>query len=367
MSADPIPEVAWFAALCDDDYEYLGVPDMRLRSSWEHCGRIVRTAEAQGFDSVLLPSGYTLGIDSVAFGAGIAVETDRIRLLLAVRMGEMVLPQLARQVATIDQMAGGRLLLNIISSDVPGETLPSEARYRRTIEHMAVLRQLLNGDRVEFNGDFVNLQIDPPRARPVSASCPPFYFGGLSEPAKDCAAAAADVYLMWPDTPQEVRLVVDDMRSRASKVGRNLRFGWRSHVIVGETEDAARAEARRLVSRLDTDTGAKIRTHSLDVASAGVSRQNALREDADDEGYVSRHLWTGIGRARSGAGAAIVGDPDQVADTIRQLQTAGVESFIFSGYPHLESCETFGRLVLAEMAHGPLAAQPSPRPKPASP
>ena len=116
-------EYAWFAALCDDDYEFLGVPDPSLQSSWEHCRDIVLRAERNGFDNVLLPSGYALGIDATAFASAIAVETNRIKLLLAVRLGELVVPQLARQIATLQHIAGGRLVINAISSDVPGETL----------------------------------------------------------------------------------------------------------------------------------------------------------------------------------------------------------------------------------------------------
>ena len=356
-----VPEIAWFGALCDDDYELLGVPDPRLASSWEHCRNIVLAAEEAGFDNVLLPSGYALGIDSTAFAAGIAPLTSRIRLLLAVRVGELVVPQLARQLATIDQMAGGRLTVNVISSDVPGEPeLGSEARYRRTVEVMAALRTLLDGGPVSMRGEFVDLEVAPPRARPVGGRRLPFYFGGLSEAARDCAAAAADVYLMWPDTLEGVRSVISDVGERAAAHGRSLRFGWRSHVIVRETEGEARAAARRLLSRLDDAEGARIRARSLDSTSVGVQRQAALRDDADDEGYVDRHLWTGVGRARSGAGAAIVGDPDQVAARLRELSAAGVDAFILSGYPHLAECDLFARYVLPSIEHGPLEVDPCP-------
>jgi alkanesulfonate monooxygenase len=80
-------EIAWFSALCDDDYRQLGVVDESLRSSYEHCGAIVREAEAQGFDSILLPSGYALGLDTTAMAAALAVTTSRIRLLTALRTG----------------------------------------------------------------------------------------------------------------------------------------------------------------------------------------------------------------------------------------------------------------------------------------
>jgi alkanesulfonate monooxygenase len=346
-------EVSWFAALCDDDYEFLGVPDSALLSSWEHCRGIALGAEEAGYDSLLLPSGYAMGIDSVAFAAGIAPLLRRMRLLVAVRMGEMWPPQLARQLATIDQMLGGRLTVNIISSDLPGQVLESAPRYRRTLETMAVLRDLLDGKSVDFHGEFVDLVLDPPRLRPA-AGCPLFYFGGLSEAARDVAAQAADVYLMWPDTMPAVEAVIADMRARAARYGRQLRFGYRAHVIVRATEQEARAAAQRLVSRLDDAAGEQIRRRSLDTGSAGVARQNELRGGADQEGYAEPHLWTGIGRARSGAGAAIVGDPDQVLAKLRGYASLGMEAFILSGYPHAAEGDLFARHVLPHLHHGPL-------------
>ncbi|MEQ8439191.1 MAG: LLM class flavin-dependent oxidoreductase [Ilumatobacter fluminis] len=352
-------EMSWFSALCDDDYEFLGVPDPDLASSFEHCRNIVLTADRYGYDNVLLPSGYALGIDNTAFAAGMASMTS-MRMLLAVRCGELIVPQLARQVATLDQMMGGRLTINIISSDRPGEQLESEPRYRRSTEIMYCLRELLDGKPVDFHGEHVDLSVDPPRARTVSGRSPLFYFGGLSPAARECAARGADVFLMWPDTTDKVLAVKADMDARAAEYGRALRYGWRSHVIVRETEDEARAAARRLLSRLDVETGEAIRKQSLDSTSAGVANQAALRESSDDEGYVERHLWTGVGRARSGAGAAIVGDPDQVHAKIEELIDAGIESFIFSGYPHAAECDLFARHVLGRIDHGALRFDPHP-------
>jgi len=352
----PGPEVAWFSALCDDDYEYLGVPDPHLRSSWDHCRDIALTAERAGFDNILLPSGYTLGIDSTAFAAGMAAVLQRMHLLLAVRCGELVVPQLARQLATIDEMLGGRLTVNIISSDLPGETLDSPARYRRTLEVMAGLRQLLGGDHARLDGEFVRLDVDPPRIAAERRRCPPLYFGGLSEAARDVAARAADVYLMWPDVLPAVADTVADLRRRAEGVGRTLQFGYRIHVVVRETEAEARAAAARLVSRLDPDEGDAIRRRSLDSGSAGVARQGELRDLADDDGYVEDNLWTGVGRARSGCGAAIVGDPDQVVAKLEAYRRLGIDAFILSGYPHRAECELVGEHVLPRLAHAPLYA-----------
>jgi alkanesulfonate monooxygenase len=347
-------EIAWFSALCDDDYEFLGVPDAALTSSWQHCSDIVTTADRNGFDNVLLPSGYTLGVDSTAFAAAIATHTSNIHLLLAVRMGEMWPPQLARQLATIDQFSGGRLTINIISSDIPGEALESAPRYQRTREWMHALRTLLNGQHLELHGEFVDFDLDPAKVRTASGTCPPFYFGGFSDDAKDVAAEHADVFLTWPDTVASVGSTVDEMHERASSYGRQLICGLRVHVIVRETEAQARAAADRLVSRLDDQVGAAIRNKSLDSTSVGVQRQAALREGATGDGYAEANLWTGVGRARSGAGAAIVGDPDQVLAKLLAYRDAGIQAFILSGYPHRDECDLFARYVLPSIEHAPL-------------
>jgi alkanesulfonate monooxygenase len=181
------------------------------------------------------------------------------------------------------------------------------------------------------------------------------YFGGLSEDAREAAAEAADVYLMWPDRMDEVKAIIADMTARAARRGRALKFGYRVHVIVRETEAQARAAARRLLSRLDDGAGEAIRKRSLDHASVGVRRQAEIREAADDEGFAEENLWTGIGRARSGCGAAIVGDPDQVLKKLNAYRALGIEAFILSGYPHAAECDLFARHVLPHLDHGPLA------------
>ena len=347
-------EVSWFSALCDDDYEFLGQPDPLLKSSWEHCRDIVLQADTLGFDNVLLPSGYALGIDTTAFAAAVATLVKRIRLLMAVRIGESWPPQLARQIATIDRILGGRLTVNIISSDMPGETLASGPRYQRTVEAMHILRTLLNGEPLDHDGEFWKLKLDPPRVSMVSGKAPPLYFGGLSPDARDAAARGCDVFLMWPDREEVVQEIIADMTARAAKYGRTLKYGYRAHVVVRDTEAEARTAADRLLSKLDAAQGAAIKAKSLDSRSFGVNAQVALREAAADDGYVEDHLWTGIGRARSGCGAAIVGDPDQVLGKLERYRAMGIEAFILSGYPHAAEADLFARHVLPRMQHGPL-------------
>ena len=350
----PPVEIAWFCPLCDDDYELLGVPDPKLRSSFPHCRDVLLRAEAGGFDNILCPSGYALGMDSVAFAGGVAPLTSRIRLLVAVRCGEMWPPQLARQLATLDRMLGGRLTVNIISSDLPGAPLESAPRYQRTRECMQILRTLLSGKPVSHHGEFYDLELEPPRIAASGARAPLTYFGGLSEHAREVAVEEADVFLMWPEPLPAVEALLADMRARASAAGRTLRFGYRVHVIVRETEAEARAAAQQLVSRLDPETGDAIRRRSLDHASEGVRRQAEMRERSDDEGFVEDQLWTGIGRARSGCGAAIVGDPDQVVAKLETYRALGIDAFILSGYPHAEEAERVARWVLPRIDHAPL-------------
>lgn len=357
MTDYPQVEVSWFSALCDDDYRFLGVEDPSLKASWPHCRDIALTAEQNGFDNILLPSGYTLGMDSISFAGGIAPMLEQMRLLVAVRCGEMWVPQLARQLATLDQMLNGRLTINIISSDMPGQTLDGGPRYQRTRETMQALRTLLNGETLHMDGEHIQLDLEPPRMSTRSGKCPPFYFGGLSPPARDVAAAEADVFLMWPDTMDKVADILDDMRTRADGYNRTLKFGYRAHVIVRETEDEARAAADTLISKLDDGIGEEIRNRSLDSASVGVRRQAEMRDAANAAGdgdYVEDNLWTGVGRARSGCGAAIVGDPDQVLAKLNAYRELGIEAFILSGYPHRDECDLFGKYVLPRLNHGPL-------------
>jgi alkanesulfonate monooxygenase len=219
---------------------------------------------------------------------------------------------------------------------------------------MHVLRQLLNRESVDFHGEFIDLKLDPPKISTVDGRCPPMYFGGFSEAAKEAAAEAADVFLTWPDTVASVGETISQMTERAGRHGRELRYGLRTHMIVRETESEARAAADRLLSRLDAETGVAIRNRSLDATSLGVARQAELRRTSDGDGYAEANLWTGIGRARSGAGAALVGDPDQIVAKLEAYRDVGVDAFILSGYPHLDECKLVAEAVLPRIKHAPL-------------
>lgn len=344
-------EVSWFSALCSDDYAYLGVPDNSLRSSWEHCSTIVKQAEKLGFRNILCPSSYQVGQDTLSFVAGCAPLTSDINFLAAIRCGEMQPIMLARTVATLDHMLKGRLTLNVISSDFPGEVADSAFRYRRSHEVVEILRQAWTRETIDFEGriyQFKGVPTDPSRPYQQNGG-PLLYFGGYSPDALELCGAQCDVYLMWPETKEQLAERMRAVNERAAAHGRTLDYGLRVHMIVRDTESEAREYAEHLVSKLDDEYGGIIRARAHDSGSLGVSHQARARELADKFGYVERHLWTGVGRARSGCGAALVGSTDQILTTLHDYQKMGIRAFILSGYPHLDEAEHFGTKVLSQM------------------
>jgi len=344
-------EVAWFAALCGDDYEFLGVPDGALRSSYEHCGDIVRKADAHGFQNILLPSGWIAGQDALTFAAAMAPQTQQINQLVALRMGEVWPPMLARAIATVDHIAQGRLCINIISSDLPGQKESNEVRYERSSEIIQILQGLWRTQGpFEWQGKHYHFSLpNTEAAQPYQQNGGPLlYFGGISPLAQDLCAKHCDVFLMWPETEDRIAETMRVMSERAAAYGRTIDFGFRTHVIVRETEAEARAAADRLISKLTAEKGAEIKARSLDSQSAGVKRQDELRAQSTDL-YLEPHLWSGIGLARSGCASAIVGDPDQVLAKLNRYMDMGIRAFILSGYPHLEECDLFAKHVLPKL------------------
>lgn len=340
-------EISWFAPLCDGDDDFLGHRNPDYKSSWDNTSNIVKTADALGFRNVLCPSSYQVGQDTLSFVAGMAPLTQQINLLAAIRCGEVHPPMLARTIATLDHMLEGRLTINIISSDLPGTQLSSPERYARSREVIEILKQAWTQYRIDFKGHYYQLDLPTGPVKPYQQNGGPLlYFGGYSPDGVDLCAEHCDVYLMWPETEEKLQGLMDNMTQKAAGYNRTVQFGLRVHVIVRETEEEARAYADSLLSKLDLDLGTDIRNRAQDAASLGVARQSQLREEADEKYYVEPNLWTGIGLARSGCGAAIVGNPDQVVAKLERYMEMGVRSFILSGYPHQQECELFAKHVL---------------------
>jgi alkanesulfonate monooxygenase len=308
-------------------------------------------ADAHGFQNILLPSGWIAGQDALAFAAAMAPQTQQISQLVALRMGEVWPPMLARALSTVDHIAKGRLCINIISSDLPGRKESNEIRYGRASEVIQILQGIWTTDgSYEFHGQYYDISLATTEpAKPYQQNGGPLlYFGGISPAAQDLCAKHCDVFLMWPETEERLAETMRTLSDKAAAHGRKIDFGFRSHVIVRETEAEARAAADRLISKLDAAKGAEIRARSQDSMSLGVQRQDELRALSPDL-YIEDHLWSGVGLARSGCGSAIVGDPDQVLAKLHRYMDMGMRSFILSGYPHLEECDLFAKYVLPKL------------------
>ena len=340
-------EISWFAPICDGDDAFLGERNPKYKSSWENTSSIIKTADRLGYSNVLCPSSYQVGQDTLSFVSAMAPQTKQINFLAAVRCGEIHPPMLARTIATLDHILKGRLTINIISSDLPGMKLESSQRYLRSREVIQILKQSWTQDNINFKGKFYNINLPSAPVKPFQQNGGPLlYFGGYSPDGVDLCAEYCDVYLMWPDTEENIMELISNMKQKASLFERTVQFGLRVHVIVRETEEQAKEDALKLISKLDLELGKKIRNRAQDIKSLGVSKQTNLRDQSNKDYFVEPHLWTGIGLARSGCGAAIVGDPDQVYNKMKRYMDMGISSFILSGYPHEKECKLFAKYVL---------------------
>ena len=345
-------EISWFAPICDGDDDTLGSRNSKYKSSWNNTSRIVKTADESGYTNILCPSSYQVGQDTLSFVSSMAPLTAQINFLAAIRCGEIHPPMLARALATIDHILKGRLTVNVISSDLPGDKVESSIRYARSREVIQILKQGWNNDEINFKGEFYDIKLpsDPVKSYQINGG-PLLYFGGYSSEGVDLCAEHCDVYLMWPDTEDKISTLISNMKAKALRHNRTVQFGLRVHVIVRETETEARKYASKLISNLDYNLGNDIRGRAQDSKSLGVSMQSELRSKSDKDFYVESNLWTGIGLARSGCGAAIVGDPDQVYNKLKRYMNLGIRSFILSGYPHHKECELFAKYVLPRFSN----------------
>ncbi|TGM05443.1 LLM class flavin-dependent oxidoreductase [Leptospira jelokensis] len=349
-SEDNSVEVAWFCDLCNGDYEFLGVPDGNLRSSFEHCSDIIRTADELGYQNILLPSSYQTGQDTLTFAAAASQFTKQISLLTAIRCGEIHPPMLARTLSTLDHMLKGRLNINIISSDLPGTVKDSKTRYEISKEVIQILQQGWTKDHIKFEGKHYQFDLtsDPVKSYQENGG-PLLYFGGISPDARALCAEFCDVFLMWPETEERLADTMKDLSERAATFGRKIDFGLRIHLIVRDTENEAKEAAKRLLSKIDMDRANDIKHRALDSNSAGVLRQDELRKQANSDLFIEPMIWSGIGLARSGCGSAIVGTPEQVYEKIQRYIQMGIRAFIFSGYPLIEESKLFAKKVLPQI------------------
>lgn len=345
-----LAEVAWFDDLCGGDTQYLGVLDSKRRSNYNHCRNIMLTAERMGFSNILLPTSYLVGQEVIPFAGAMGAQTSTINMLTALRTGEIFPTMLARHIATLDHILKGRLTINIINSDLPGIKESPELRYKRCSETIDILKQAWTQESIDFEGEIYQVKLsttDP--VKPYQQNGEPLlYFGGISEGSKEVCAKYCDVFLMWPEPEESIYATMQDMSDRAAKYRRQIDFGFRVHVIVRETEEEARFYAKDIMSKFDPKRF-NLKERTQDHKSLGVLRQDEFRAKSTDD-YLEPLLWGGIGRARSGCGAALVGTPDQILWKINRYMDMGIRAFVLSGYPLIEECEIFGKHVLPHLS-----------------
>ncbi len=351
MSQDPhaSPDIFWFLPTSGDT-RYLGTSDFGRAPTNAYMRQIAVTAEELGYDGLLIPTGSSC-LDPWVVASSLVPVTQRIKLLVALRTSLGAPVSSARQAATLDQALGGRLLLNVVPGgdatelEADGIFLAHDERYAYADEFLTIWRRLLAGEAVDFDGKYFKVKQGRNFFPPVQKPHPPLYFGGSSDAAHDLAARQVDAYLTWGEPPAAVAEKFADIRRRAAQQGRQVRLGVRLHVIVRETNEEAWADAERLISKLTDEDIARAQAGYARMDSVGQSRMAALHGGRRDRLEVAPNLWVGVGLVRGGAGTALVGDAATVAERLREYAALGADSFVLSGYPHLEESIRFAELV----------------------
>ncbi|MES2582144.1 MAG: FMNH2-dependent alkanesulfonate monooxygenase [Pseudomonadota bacterium] len=342
-------DIFWFLPTSGDT-RYLGKSDFGRPATNAYMREIAVTAERLGYDGLLIPTGSSC-MDPWVVASSLVGATQRIKLLVALRTSISGPTVSARQAATLDEALNGRLLLNVVPGGdatelaADGVFLPHDARYEAADEFLSVWRRLVQGERVDFKGKHLEVRGAQNYFPPVTKPYPPLYFGGSSPAAHELAAKHVDAYLTWGEPPAEVAKKIADVRARAAAHGRTLRFGVRLHVIVRETSAEAWAAADKLISKLTDEDIAGAQANYARMDSEGQRRMAALHGGQRDKLVVGPNLWAGVGLVRGGAGTALVGNPQEVAARLQEYVDLGVDSFVLSGYPHLEEAITFAELV----------------------
>lgn len=352
----------WFLPTHGDG-RYLGSSIGARPADLAYLRQVAQAADDLGYFGVLLPTGRTCE-DSWLVASALAPLTERLRYLVAVRPGLLSPTLAARMTATLDRLSGGRLLINVVTGGDPAESrgdgvfLDHDERYAVTRDFLAIYRRLLEGQEVTEQGRHLHVEGARLVFPPHQASGPPIYFGGSSSAGIDVAGEHVDKYLTWGEPPAQVAEKLSVASVAAARHGRRLSYGIRLHVIVRETNEEAWREADRLIGHLDDSTIAAAQQNFARMDSVGQQRMAALHGGRRDKLEISPNLWAGLGLVRGGAGTALVGDPPTVAARIAEYQALGIDTFILSGYPHLEEAYRFAELVFPLLD---LAATTGPR------
>lgn len=333
-------ELFWFIPT-QGDGRYLATSKQMRQTDHAYLKQIAQAVDQLGFGGVLLPTGNSCE-DAWVVASTLVPVTERLKFLVAVRPGVMSPSVSARMAATFDRFSNGRLLINVVTGGDPDEAkgdgvfLSHDERYEVTDEFLTIWRGSLAGEAVTFKGKYLHVEGSKVVYPPVQKPHPPLYFGGSSKAAIDLAAKQVDVYLTWGEPPALVAEKIETVRRKAEELGRTVRFGIRLHVIVRETAESAWQAANDLIQYVDDEAVARAQKALARFDSEGQRRMSALQSGDRKNLEISPNLWAGVGLVRGGAGTALVGDAETVAQRVLEYADLGIETFILSGYPHLE-------------------------------
>jgi alkanesulfonate monooxygenase len=340
----------WFVPSFPDQSR-LGDASTLVSPSLEHLTRVAQTAEAAGFEGMLVPTGEGC-LDAWVVAATLAQVTSSMKYLVAFRPGFVNPPVAARMASTLDRLSGGRLLLNVVTGGHPHELekdgdvgVDHDARYRRTDEFLEVVLRSWHEQGWDHDGEFFSVRGGGIAQHPKQKPHPPIYVGGSSDLAMRTAAKYADVYLMWGEPVERMADRAAQAKRLAADLGRTIEVGTRFQIVCRETDDDARRDAEALVGSIDPSYGEKLRAHSDRTDSVGQARQNELWQQSGGD-WLTDVLWNGFARARMGASVALVGSGPTIKRTLDTYVDAGIDTFILSGYRHDEEAERVGRFLL---------------------
>lgn len=345
--------VFWFLPTHGDG-QYLGTNQGARPVDYTYLQQIAQATDRLGFGGVLIPTGRSCE-DAWLVAASLIPVTQRLRFLVALRPGVTSPTHAARQAATLDRLSNGRALFNLVTGgdaeELAGDGvfLDHRERYAESAEFTRVWRRVLEGETVDYEGQHVNVRGARLMFKPVQQPRPPLWFGGSSEVAQDLAAEQVDVYLTWGEPLAQVKEKIAQVQAKAAALGRKVRFGIRLHVIVRETNEEAWQAADRLISHLDDATIAKAQAALARTDSVGQQRMAALHQGKREQLEIAPNLWAGVGLVRGGAGTALVGDGPTIAARMQEYADLGIETFILSGYPHLEEAYRVGELLFPHL------------------
>ena len=352
--------IFWFLPIHGDG-RYLGTSYGSRAVDHGYLKQIAVATDQLGYHGVLVPTGRSCE-DSWIVASSLIDATRDLRFLVAVRPATISPTQAARMTATLDRLSGGRLYVNVVVGGDPEELagdgifLSHDDRYAHAAEFFSVWKRLLTGEEVSLDGKF--LKVDGARQLfpTVQQPYPSLFFGGSSAAGHETAAEHFDVYLTWGEPPAEVAKKIEDVKRRAARFNRTLRFGLRLHVIVRETDEEAWADAGRLIRHVDEEAIARAQRIFARFDSEGQKRMAALHGGNRGSLEISPNLWAGVGLVRGGAGTALVGSAETVVARLNEYAALGIDSFVLSGYPHLEEAYRFAELAFPRLA----LARPAP-------